>query len=278
MPANLFDLLTKSLTGAIAASALAVSFLGTDAIADSHSAGNAALFNSLDANADGVLTRREVPQVHARLYTRLVRRAGAENAKLTRDEFIEALIPSRPEKPIEAKQPALLPHANAVRYLLLSIDTNLDSVIEPDEVPREFQDVFDTLVDRLDRNDNNSLEPIELSRGGIGLAQIAGTYISNQEIKLRAELKKLEKTQGAAARRFDENRRPGEMLRDPVQTKALFVRLDSDGDKKLDPDEVPEPFKPQIERFMRLADLDRDGRLSEREFLEGAKRIAPLLP
>lgn len=267
-----------SVASIIAAVIAAAGLSGTSALAGESSAGDAALFDRLDANDDGLISADEVAADHERLFARLLRRAddNGDNA-LAREEFLEGLVPSRPGKPIEAKQPATLPEADAVRYLLLTIDTDVNSVIEVDEVPDDLQGVFAELVDRLDRNENGSLEPMELSRGGPPLARIAGRYVASRGIDAAAELKKLEKAQGRSAERFDGRRPPFEMFADPRQARAVFARLDGNGDGQIDADEVPEPFQPQLERLLTVSDRNRDGRLSEREFLAGAERISRFL-
>lgn len=250
-------------------------FSVTAALAEERPAGDARLFDRLDANGDRLISAKEVSPDHERLFARLLRRADANRDKtLSEEEFLAGLVPSRPEKPIERKQPATFPAADAVRYLLLSIDADANSVIEADEVPEELQRVFEAMVDRLDRDENGSLEPNELSRGGPPLAQIAGRFVASRRIDVAGELKKLEKAQGKSAERFDGRRPPVELLGDPRQARALFRRLDGDGDGQIEPDEVPEPFRPQLERFLRIADRDRNGRLSEREFLFGAERVS----
>jgi hypothetical protein len=262
----------------VAAGAMAVIGLAPLASAEVESAGDPALFDRLDANGDGVVSAAEIGRLHERLFVRLLRRGDADGDKgLSRSEFVAALVPSRPDKPIEAKQPASFPQADAVRYLLLTIDTDVNTVIQADEVPDDLQRVFAAMVERIDRNANGSLEPAELARGGPQLAQLARRYVENRRVDVAAELRKLEKTQGAAAERFDGKRPPVELLGDPRQARALFARLDGNGDGRLEADEVPEPFQPQLDRFMRVADRDRDGRLSEREFLNGAERISRFL-
>jgi len=273
-----YPLLRRSIRS-ISAVVIAIGALGVaTAPAEERSAGDARLFDRLDANCDGLISAEEVSADHERLFARLLRRAdaNADNA-LSAEELLAGLVPSRPEKPIEEKQPATFPAANAVRYLLLTIDTDVNSVIEADEVPDDLHRVFDAMVDRLDRDENGTLEPNELSRGGPPLAQIASRYVASRRIDVAAELKKLEQAQGKSAERFDGRRPPLEMLADPRQARALFYRLDGNGDGQIEPDEVPEPFQPQLERFLRVADRDRDGRLSEREFLIGAERISRFL-
>src|SRR5690606_31941287 len=56
-----------------------------------------ALFERLDANNDGVLTREEVPQEQMRLFERLLRTADADgDAKLSLDEFVRGLADAPP--------------------------------------------------------------------------------------------------------------------------------------------------------------------------------------
>jgi hypothetical protein len=67
------------------------------------------------------------------------------------------------------------------------------------------------------------------------------------------------------------------MFRDPRQARALFARLDVDHDGQVKLDEVPEPFQGQFEGFLRRGDRDRDGQLTEREFVAGAERLSRFL-
>jgi hypothetical protein len=74
--------------------------------------------------------------------------------------------------------------------------------------------------------------------------------------------------------RFDERRGPLERLSDPQQARQFFAQLDANKDNRLAPREVPEPLQRPIQRLLRTADRDRDGALSQREFLAGARRMA----
>ena len=107
------------------------------AAANATSAGDAELFNRLDANHDGAIAADEVTSENRSLFERLVRRADANHDKsLSREEFLASLVPSRPERPVEAKEPANPPQADAVRYMLLKLDANQNARIEKDEVPK----------------------------------------------------------------------------------------------------------------------------------------------
>jgi Ca2+-binding EF-hand superfamily protein len=242
---------------------------------DANSAANAALFKRLDADGDGQIASREIAADNKRLFDRLVRKADANrDGTLTRDEFLAALVPSRPDKPIEAEEPATDFQADAVRWLLLSMDTSGNSWIERDEVPKKFQSVFNAMITRLDGNKNGMLERFELSQGARPLAQIAGRYVRREGIDAAAELKKLEKQLGAAARRFDAPRVQLENLTDRQKARAAFVQLDGNGNGQLEKSEAVGPFQRPFERLLRRADRDRDGQLSQREFLAAIDQLS----
>jgi len=243
--------------------------------AESPSAGEPALFERLDVDKNGHISGDEIPSERQRLFARLLRRADVDKDRaLSRDEFLAALVPSRPEKPMEEKLPSTFPQADAVRWLLLTMDTSGNSWIEPDEVPEKMQPVFEAMLERMDANKNGTLERIELSRGGPPLAQIAGRYVRQNGIDIDKELKKLEKKLGPAAERFEQPRVSLENLGDPEQARQIFVQLDGNGNGHIELREIPEPFQRQIQRLMRVADRDGDDRLSQREFLAAAKRLA----
>jgi Ca2+-binding EF-hand superfamily protein len=208
------------------------------------------------------------------LFERLLRRGDHdEDGQLSHDEFLAALIPSRPQKTLEEKQPSTSPEASAVRWLLLSIDTNANGWIEEAEVPEELEPTFDAMAERLDIDKNATIDTRELYRGGRPLAQIAGRYVRQNGIEVQRQLKQLERLQGAAANRFDERRGPLENLADPQRARQLFAQLDADRDERLEPREVPEPLQRPFQRLFRTADRDGNGVLSQREFLAGARRI-----
>src|SRR5262245_17481363 len=91
--------------------------LGAVLADESTSAGNGELFDRLDANDNGTIAAGEVTGDNQRLFERLLRRADSNRDKaLSREEFVASLVPSRPEKTLEAKQSAAMPEADAVRY------------------------------------------------------------------------------------------------------------------------------------------------------------------
>jgi Ca2+-binding EF-hand superfamily protein len=260
----------------IAAAVVLGSFWSTLARGETSSAGNEPLFERLDADGNGSIAVAEVSGDGQRLFARLIRKADADgDQSLSRDEFLTALVPSRPEKKIETKQPGGYPQADAVRYLLLTMDTSRNSWIEADEVPDDLQPVFEAMAERVDTNKNGTMDRYELSRGTRELAQVAARYVARERIDVAKELKKLDKSQGRLSKRFDEA--PGRLLGNlgnPRQARAVFKQFDADTDGKLILAEFPQPAQRQMERFMRIADRDEDGGLSEREFLVAADRFS----
>jgi hypothetical protein len=233
------------------------------------------LFESLDSDQDGQLSSTEIPPGQQRLFTRLLRRADTNSDQaLSRKEFDAAMVPDRPEKLIEAKQPATFPQANAVRWLLLTMDADGNARLERSEVPEDLGRVFDAMADRIDRNTNGILEAMELTRSGPPLAQIAGRYVQQNGIDVAGELKQLEERQGAAANRFEARPLRFNDLADPQRARQAFLQLDTNQNGQIESNEVPEPLQRPFQRLMRMADRGGDGRLSEREFLAGVRRLA----
>ena len=267
--------LLSSVLGALLTVWINPSLRAASPASDADSTENAALFDRLDANHNGTLEADEIASENRALFDRLVRRGDANHDNvLSRQEFLDALKTTRPEKPIEAKESTTVPGANAVRYLLLTMDTNRNGRIEKDEVPKDLKPVFDMMAERLDKDRDGAIERKELSRGGPGMGAIAMRYCERKGIDVDAELEKLKKSQGEKFDRFDERPMPLADVKDPKQARRLFATLDENGDGKLEPSEVPEPLREPIERLVRIADRDGDGKLSEAEFVAATEQIS----
>lgn len=240
------------------------------------SAADGALFERLDANRDGKVVSSEIAIEHQRLFARLLRQADVNNDEsLSRDEFIAGLVPSRPEKPLEEKQSASNPQTDAIRWLLLSMDTSGNNAIEKSEVPERFKRPFEAMLDRIDGDKDGMINRRELYQGARQLGQIARRYVDSEEIDVSLELKKMEKKMGAAAfNRFDAPPPRFENMGDPEQAKKLFAQIDLNNNGQIVKSEIPEPLQRPLERLMRQADRDNDGQLSEEEFLAASRQMA----
>jgi Ca2+-binding EF-hand superfamily protein len=238
------------------------------------SAGNAELFKRLDANHNDSIAADEVSAENRQLFDRMLRKADKDDDKaLSRQEFLASLAPTRPAKPLDAKEPSTVPQANAVRYLLLSMDKNQNARIEKAEVPRELAGAADSMIERMDRNNNGALERQELSRGGGAMSAVAGRYVDRLKIDVDKELAKLKKSEGEAFNRFEQQPMPLNEIRDAKQARQLFAQFDENADGKLEAKEVPDPLREPIQRLVRIADRDSDGKLTQDEFVAATERI-----
>jgi len=241
-------------------------------------AGDNTLFAELDRNNSGAVTRDEVPEEHHRLFARLVRRGDAdENGELTADELAKALTPSSDPKPIEQSRTDSFPGARASRLLLLKLDTNRDSTLTRSEAPQKLRGVFDQISKQVDRNKNKELDRGELARGGRQLARRADAIARRMGWDVETELKRIEAKQGEAANRFERRIEPLKALRDPKQAASLFKQLDANGDRRLVVSELPERLQERVGRLLKRADTNRDGGVSQKEFVAASSRLARFL-
>jgi len=197
---------------------------------------SAALFDRLDTNKDGSVTKEEVPEQRQRLFDRLVRTADKnDDGKLTSEEFTAGLQDSprgRPDaterrRPDGADRPSGATFAPAP--LMRVLDADGDGTISKSEI----EDAPKALK-KLDKNGDGSITREELGPPGGGPRPPEG--------------------------------RPGEAA------GALMERLrnlDQNNDGKWTKDELPERFQ---ERFDTL-DANKDGSLDREELRPLARQI-----
>lgn len=270
-----FPILSAATAGALLVMGLTAALPAASPKTTDISEDDAARFDRLDTNHNGTLEADEIAPENRALFDRLLRRGDANRDQvLSRQEFSEAMKSDRPEKPMEAKESTEIIGANAVRYILLTMDTNRNGRIEKDEVPKDLRPVFDTMIERLDKDGDGAIERKELSRGGPVMGMMALRYCRQKGIDVDAELEKLKKSEGEKFDRFDERPMPLADVKDPKQARRLFATLDENGDGKIEADEVPEPLREPIQRLIRIADRDGDGKLSESEFMAATEQIS----
>jgi len=272
----------------VALTSAAISLAGTNLLssecraADDIRVADDRLFDRLDTNSDGEITSSEISSSHRRLFDRLLRLGDEnENGQLDRSEWKVATEPRRPAKPIEEKKSAELPGADAARLMLLKLDTNRDARLTEDEAPSELRSLFEKIVERYDRNDDGTVNNLELGRGGPQLMRMAERTVRELDLDVEAELAKLNREQGDAANRFDKQPTRERMVSDPNQARAVFERFDADKDGQLELSELPAELSDQqrerVRRLMRRGDRNGDKKLSEKEFMDISARIGRFL-
>ena len=131
----------------------------------------------------------------------------------------------------------------------------------------------DSMIERMDRNNNGALERQELSRGGGAMSAVAGRYVDRLKIDVDAELAKLKKSEGEAFNRFEQQPMPLDEIRDPSRPGSSLPSSMKTPTGNWKPKEVPDPLQEPIERLMRIADRDNDGKLTQDEFVAATERI-----
>jgi Ca2+-binding EF-hand superfamily protein len=257
----------------IALASLFSGFLSMAPAASAVEIDSPALFATLDANADGQLSRDEAGDAHARLFTRLLRTSDDDdNGQLTPDEFAAGLTPVRADKSLVEKQGSRTPGGDALIVAISLMDADGDLRLEAEEIPERFSDLYEQMLEPGDADKDGSLDAREIAQAGPQLGFIAQRAARRLGIDVQAELARLPEDQRQALERMDAFPRPEDILSDPEQAAQLFERLDANDDDKLAPDEAPEGLARLIER----GDRDGDGQLSRREFDGMVRRMSEM--
>lgn len=221
-----------------------------------------ALFAKLDMNGDGALEADELPAEHRLLFDRLLGAADDGDGSLTLDEFVAALQPVRPPKPLVKKQESNIPGSDALVVLLARMDANGDRRLMRGEIPQELLPLFERMM-QADANKNLLIEPGEVVDAAPRLARLAARTARELRIDVPAELAALP----LLKRRAFDRRPPSE--RPTLRPAQRLRQLDKNGDGALSRDETPEQLSRRFSRF----DYNQDQRLAGEELKAAVRAL-----
>ncbi|HWA97034.1 MAG TPA: EF-hand domain-containing protein [Pirellulales bacterium] len=197
------------------------------------------LFQRLDTDGDGTLSKSEIPEEQQRMFERLLRNGDKNgDGKLSKDEFAASTKDDRQPRRPEGAGGGDGPQPDEI---FRRGDANGDGKLERDEVPEERREMFDRMVEHVDANGDKALS-LEEFRKGIAMAR------------------------GGAAPSGQSERRP-EGAGSPGTPDGLFAVLDKNHDGKLSSEELYSA----AETLKRL-DKDGDGSVSRQEALTAGRK------
>lgn len=257
------------------------------------------LFQQLDKNSDGQLTKEEVDADKVRLFERLVR-VGDKNAdgKLDRAEF-EAATKDRPAgdpaatpdiKPGEGRGPA--EGRQGLAELLKRLDKNGDGKLSKEEAPERLQQNWD----RLDRNGDGFISADEIPQSLPKPAEIFDRFDKNGDGKLSKDeaperlqqnferfdkngdgtVDREELAAGFRAMAKIEGAPDGKPERKPAEGKPNSKPGRVEGVRKPDGDDTNRPNPERLAALFAALDTNRDGELTPEEVEAAWKQLRSL--
>ncbi|QGJ69470.1 Hypothetical protein PBC10988_11520 [Planctomycetales bacterium 10988] len=245
----------------------------------------AAVFDRMDSNGDGVISPDEVDGNARRLFDRLVDNADSnKDGSLTKDEFMQALTqrPDRPEgermrpdRPGERGPGDRGPGGpggpgdrgrGGMERMFQAMDSNGDGKVTLDEVPEERRDRLEAMMERLDQNADGALSMDEFASMMQGPGGERGQRGERPDGPPRGDRERRDferpgPPQGGPGggmsmiAAFDHNR-DGEITKQEIEeTIARLKRMDRNNDDVIDRSEMPE--------MGMVGDFRRDGERGE---------------
>lgn len=190
----------------------------------------ASLFEQIDKDKDGKLTKEEVGEERGRFFSRLVRVADKDkDGILTKEEFIAGSQPEeRPAEPQPGNPDGRRPQFGGFsEENFRRMDQNGDGKLTKDEIPAFLKERIQPVFERLGKEEL-TLEDLQ---------------------------------------RIAPNQTPADRSR---MAEEFFKRSDANGDGKLTLEEAPEQFKPIFQGMLRRAGKGEEGAMTLEEFKQAS--------
>lgn len=227
------------------------------------------LFAALDRNRDGVVTADEVSDSQRVHFRRALRIADINaDGQLTASE-LSAALRGRAPVTVSPAPPAGTAAAAAFARDPARLDRNQDGQISVDEVPPAFRERYRQTLAQF----GQPALPVDLFRQYAQGRQPA-------DANRRPETPEMKNAEDSPQRMRRGDRAAGESPAQPVEAaaaqriRALFERLDRDGNGRLSGREIPPRLKQNLPRI----DTDRDGSVSRAELARGMRVQASRMP
>ena len=267
---------------------------GMTAFAQDASSNVEALFQKLDKNGDGKLTKDEVSEEQSRFFERLVRLGDADkDGSLTKDEFKQANKPEeKANTPVGGRGDVGAGRGGDPKQRFEMMDKNKDGKVTLDEFPEQARERVKPFFDRLGKTELTLEDYAKLPTPG-GMGGFGGPrpdpkesfkqFDKNGDGKLtkdelpeplrerigqvfdrlgKTELTQEEWVQGAERFMAQAGGAGGQR----PEPGAAFKRLDANGDGKLTKDELPAEMR---ERMAPLFERLGKSELTQDEFIQG---------
>ena len=213
------------------------------------------MFERIDRDGDGKVVLDDVPEERRERFARLLERGDKDGDEaLTLEEFTQAFPGGGPRGPNAGKGRARQGRPDPSRFFD-RLDANGDGKVTLDEVPQRAREGIERLMKRADKDGDEALSRDELSamrrRGGPPEGRPGGPPEG------RPGRPKRERPEGAF-RPPSGDRRGG--------PPAIFRALDSDGDGKLNEEEISAAAS-----AIRELDADGDGSVTVEELFRGGR-------
>jgi Ca2+-binding EF-hand superfamily protein len=244
----------------------------------------AAIFDRLDQNKDGVLVATEVPEAQAKAFARLIR-IGDRNkdGRLTRQEFLSSLDsnsdrPEAKDRPAQSQRPRRRPgtpeagRGSDPVQVFTRLDRNKDGKLTLEEFPEGVRQRIAGLLKESGKKSYNREEFARLFRSRSDGNKSKKSSKTKKSNKSSTSRKRLEIRKGTETRKRPESPRGKTADNDRSRREQFFNRLDRNKDGKLTAEEFPEASRRLFTFLAQRLEKKPGDSITKSEFIEALPR------